>query len=481
MRAPKHRLPNFSLLPEPPLAFHPEREEDSSIHPLIGLRNFGPYSRGIQLSAPDPIRFAVICPEGRLTAVTTLISQLQRTQEPRERRDYLARFEGFSQVFGVGLNCPNTVRDPRVFTIAWTDLRAALDSETPHERLAELVHSVVRRLDTIQALFDVALLYLPEGLATGFRSPPSDELSDFDLHDSVKALCSNLRIPLQILNDAAINYFCRCSVAWRLSLALYAKAGGTPWKLADFNERTAYVGLSYCLRKGTNKNFVTCCSQIFDAQGTNLEFLLYETHDGRYEGRNPYLPREDMSRVMSRTLSLYQRQKVQPPARLVVHKTTSFTREEIDGCIDALSSVDDLELLSIEQSTPWRGVRIDVGPPHEKKGRPASYPVFRGSVLPVSDFSYLLWTQGSCKLPNGKIFYKEGKAIPQPILVTRHLGTGDYHQGAAEILGLTKMDWNNDSLYNFMPVTNHYASVLAAIVKRMGSLSATPYNFRYFM
>ncbi len=342
MRTSKHRLPNYSLLPEPLLVFHPEREEDSSIHPLIGLRNFGPYSRGIQLSAPDPIRFAVICPEGRLTAVTTLISQLQRTHEPRERRDYLARFEGFSQVFGVGLNCPDTVRDPRVFTIAWTDLRAALDSETPHERLAELVYSVVRRLDSIQALFDVALLYLPDSLATGFRSPPSDELSDFDLHDSVKALCSNLRIPLQILNDAAMNYFCRCSVAWRLSLALYAKAGGTPWKLADFNERTAYVGLSYCLRKGTQTKFVTCCSQIFDAQGTNLEFLLYETHDGRYEGRNPYLPREDMSRVMSRTLSLYQRQKVQPPTRLVVHKTTSFTREEIDGCIDALSSVDDL-------------------------------------------------------------------------------------------------------------------------------------------
>ena len=58
--------------------------------------------------------------------------------------------------------------------------------------------------------------------------------------------------------------------------------------------------------------------------------------------------------------------------------------------------------------------------------------------------------------------------------MTRHLGTGDYHQGAAEILGLTKMDWNNDSLYNFMPVTNHYASVLAAIVKRMGSLSRPP-------
>jgi hypothetical protein len=481
MALPKNRLPNFSLIPEPLLAFHPERREDSHIHPLNGLARFGPYSRGVQLSAPDPIRLAVICPEGRLSAVSKLVQELQAKHQPRERREYLADFKGFSETFGVGLDCPTTTNDPRVFTISWRDLQAAVTSSLPHERLAELLHSVIRRLDTIHALFDVALLYLPETLSAGFRSPIGDELADFDLHDSVKALCSNLRVPLQMLNDASMKYFCRCSVSWRLSLALYAKAGGTPWKLADFDERSAFVGLSYCLRRGTEKKFVSCCSQIFDAQGTNLKFLLYETHDGRYEGRNPYLPRVEMSRVMSRTLDLYQQQKGRPPARMVIHKTTPFTREEIEGCIDSLSSVDDLELLSIEQSSPWRGVRVDSNPATPGKGRPANFPVYRGSVMPIGQFSYLLWTQGSCDLPNGQTFYKEKKGIPQPLVVTRHLGGGDYRQSAAEILGLTKMDWNNDSLYNFMPVTNHYASVLAEIVKRMGSLAPTPYDFRYFM
>jgi hypothetical protein len=43
------------------------------------------------------------------------------------------------------------------------------------------------------------------------------------------------------------------------------------------------------------------------------------------------------------------------------------------------------------------------------------------------------------------------------------------------------MNWNNDSLYDRLPVTTTYASLLAGIVKRMGPLSSLPYDFRYFM
>jgi hypothetical protein len=55
--------------------------------------------------------------------------------------------------------------------------------------------------------------------------------------------------------------------------------------------------------------------------------------------------------VMTRTLSHYQLQKGGPPSRLIVHKTTPFTKEEIEGCIDALGTVDNLELLTLTQNT----------------------------------------------------------------------------------------------------------------------------------
>ena len=56
---------------------------------------------------------------------------------------------------------------------------------------------------------------------------------------------------------------------WRIGFALYVKAGGVPWKLAEADPETAYIGLSYAVRPMESKRprFVTCCSQVFDAEG----------------------------------------------------------------------------------------------------------------------------------------------------------------------------------------------------------------------
>lgn len=484
MNIPRRQLPSYELVPEPELLFHPSRPEDVDIHPLRGLLEFGPYSRKLPLLIPDPIRLAVLCPEDKFSSVRELVDQLEVSHRPRERSSYLVNFVKFSRIFGVNLDFPRSPKDQRVCLLSYEEIGTALKSDTPHEPFAELVLSAVRRLSQVRSQFDVLLLYLPDEFSLGFTSPTADELSDFDLHDSVKALSSLAQIPVQMLNDDPTTYFCRCSVAWRLALAIYAKAGGIPWKLSGFDDRHAYVGLSYCLRKAPEHRFVTCCSQIFDSQGTNLKFLLYETNNGRYEGDNPYLPRQDMYRVMARTLSLYQHQKGRPPSRLIVHKTTQFTNDEIEGCIDALSSVDDVELLTLTENTAWQGLKFDWPQSRGSRRRqmqPTSFPLERGTILPLDGFEFLLWTQGNCsKLASGN-FFKEGKGIPRPLRVTRHMGQRGFYESGREILGLTKMNWNNDSLYDRLPVTNSYAKVLARVVKRLGSFSHTPYEFRYFM
>lgn len=48
-------------LPEPKLAFHPDRTSDCEVHPLRGLLRFGPHSAGL---VPDPIRVATVAPSG---------------------------------------------------------------------------------------------------------------------------------------------------------------------------------------------------------------------------------------------------------------------------------------------------------------------------------------------------------------------------------------------------------------------------------
>lgn len=474
-------LPAFYSVTEPTLLFHPDRDSDIDIHPLRGLRQFGPYSRSYNFKLRDPLNVGVICPSGTLPKVIQLFKELQSTQLPKERRQYLQDFDGFSKVFGIGLDCPLHTQDERVCELPFAQLQAALADPEPQRKIADIVLSGVRQLATKKNLFDVLMVYLPNWLQPAFQSPTDDIIGDFDLHDTLKASSAAQGIPVQVLNDNALTYFCRCSVAWRLSLAIYTKAGGIPWKLAGFDTQNAYVGLSYSLRKKAPAQFVTCCSQIFDAEGTNLRFLLYESQDGLYEGDNPYLSRQDMRRVMARTIDLYQKQKGTSPTRLVIHKTTPFQSEEIDGCIDALGSVDDLELLTISVSTPWNATRINAPKEVGPKGEPAMYPMERGTVLPLGSFEYALWTQGNASGIGTGNYFKEGKGIPHPIFVTRFLGSGGSHASARELMGLTKMNWNNDSLYDRLPVTLSYASILARVVKRLGTLSSNPYDFRFFM
>jgi argonaute-like protein implicated in RNA metabolism and viral defense len=94
----------------------------------------------------------------------------------------------------------------------------------------------------------------------------------------------------------------------------------------------------------------------------------------------------------------------------------------------------------------------------------------------------LVWTQGTApEVSTRGNFFKEGKGIPAPLLLRRFAGHGSWRESVEQLLGLTKMDWNNDSLYDRLPVTMSYARVLARTLKRMSSLAPNPYEFRFFM
>jgi hypothetical protein len=336
-------------LPEPKLAFHPERLEDVDIHPLRGLLRFGPHSSGL---VPDPIRVATIAPSGEGHRLYDFMKELNSEYEPTERKDYLPKWPGFSRVFnvhmrGAGKSCHIELDDR---------LEAEMrDSASPHVVLATRLIRAIQTLEARRDEFDVIFLYVPVSWTPGF-SGNADE--DFDLHDHLKAATAARRIPIQLVReDRALAYAHRASVMWRIGLALYAKAGGVPWKLAETDEDTAYIGISYAVRPvvSDRPRFVTCCSQVFDADGAGLEFVAYDANEVDVQRDNPFLSRNEMFRVMTRSLDLYRRRHSgRTPRRVTVHKTTEFKPEEIDGCMEALHLCE----VTCHCKVPPRAIRV---------------------------------------------------------------------------------------------------------------------------
>jgi hypothetical protein len=478
---PSSLLHGYWRLAEPRLRFDPTDPAQTALNPLAGLASHGPFSARSWAAHNQQIRVALLALEVDLGPLRRQLNELVGSQQPRERASYVPSWPGFRQVFGVGLV---PAEDSAQVGLTPTLDQELATASLPHRRLAELLIEGLRRLIAVRNRFDVVVCYPPPRYSALFQVPDDN----FDLHDAVKAFAAQHGLTTQIITDQALRYRCRASVAWRLGTALYAKAGGTPWKLdtrqAPLEPAAAYIGLSYALRPSPDgsTSFVTCCSQVFDADGAGMEFVAYDVGEG-VDLRNPYLSRQDMRLVMSRSLALYQdRHAGRTPRHLIVHKQTPFSGDETAGCLDAWGAASDLTCVTLTRPA-WRGVSLDAPRHHGERSTPG-YAVRRGTTLQLDERSCLLWVAGNApdaSLSGAANYLQGGKGTPRPLLLTRDAGRGPLDEVAAQVLALSKMNWNNDALYDALPCTVQYAKVLARTLKHMRDLASQPYDYRFFM
>lgn len=454
------KLANHTSLPEPMLTFSSEGTSKQARHPLKGLCGNGPYSAGL---VPGPIRIATISPGRESETLYGFMKRLRQRWKPSERLDYLPAWPGFREVFGLDMQAAGSSCHIRLEDRVDADIQT---SDTPHVVLAEHIVRAIQALSRHRTEFDLVFIYVPERWHPGFAGGEGD---DFDLHDHIKAFTAGAGVPVQLVREGrAITYPCQASVMWRIGLAIYAKAGGVPWKLAEADPETAYIGISYSVRGAESDlpRFVTCCSQVFDSDGAGLEFVAYDAQEVDVEHDNPFLSQNEMFRVMTRSMDLYRRRHAgRSPKRVMVHKSTEFKREERDGCMEALRVCEAVDLVQVVENVDWRGVRIDGR--GKSKGSPAAFPVPRGTVLPVSDREALLWNHGDARGVTSRSYFQGSRSTPRPLRLVRHVGHGSWDDTAQAILGLSKMNWNNDALYDQLPVTMSYAKVLSRVVKRI--------------
>ncbi|TXI86641.1 MAG: nuclease PIN, partial [Cupriavidus sp.] len=264
------KLPPFTLLDEPLLAFSPADTNQVDVHPLRGLVRYGPFSKASFGRIASSLRIATVGPASAFKRRGELMTSLRQSFEPSDRSEYVPRYPGFEELFGVQLLSAASSAH-----VKWPESLGQFPGEgTPSERLYEAMENALRRLDAVRNEFDVVLVHFPDSWGSATRS------KDFDAHDVLKALGAKYNIPTQVLNDRAFTFKFKASLAWRLSIALYVKAGGIPWKLARIKsvpEETAYIGLAYALRGDQrDAHFVTCCSQVFDMDGGGMQFVAFE-------------------------------------------------------------------------------------------------------------------------------------------------------------------------------------------------------------
>ena len=127
--------------------------------------------------------------------------------------------------------------------------------------------------------------------------------------------------------------------AWNLFTAIYYKAGGVSWRLVrrakDY--ATCYIGVSFYKRLD-EKMVMTNIAQVFNERGEGIVVRGGQAKLSKKD-RTPHLNSEDSAAILIQALQRYCDEHKIMPARVVLHKSSYYTTEEIEGFKMAIEQV----------------------------------------------------------------------------------------------------------------------------------------------
>lgn len=467
------------------------------VDPRFGISNYGP----ADLDEPDrrrPIRLGLIGPGDLLPE---LRSWLERCREPIDAKDerYPNLFTGFPGCdVDRGLLTTLVLSDRTTASVSKEALRQiAAAPRAEAMNLAVSAYAQEARTLAEQHRVDVLLMARPEELADTRRrrrsktksseSSKSSSKKGADLgyathpfanfHDLLKAELLGLAMPLQIIRRSTWNEQVtpppgsgrqdEATRAWNLHVALHYKAGGVPWRMQrdSHDLTTCFIGISF-YRSSSDDVLETAVAQVFNERGDGV---IVRGGPARRRGvdKQPHLTADAARDLLAQALDSYRAVHKTLPARVVVHKASSYTPDEEEGFREAARtcSVDELDLTWVTLS---EGARLF---------RPGDAPPLRGTHIMLEPGTSALYTKGSVD------FYSTypGAHIPQPIGL-RHLDpTRSASQLAAEVLTLTKMNWNQTRLDGLLPVTLRTAEQVKRVLRFCDAEGTVAMRYAHYM
>ena len=315
---------------------------------------------------------------------------------------------------------------------------------------------------------DVVMVVRPDGVPTGV---PEDAATGADFHDLLKARLIGLPQPIQLIRPAtwrgAKGVEDPATCAWNLFTALYYKAGGKPWRLVrSHSELTrCFVGVSFT-RSDDAEELLTSVAQVFNELGDGV---IVRGGLAKRSGadRQPHLSRKDAAELLQSALQRYRDEHFTLPARLTVHKTSSFSDEEREGFLTAAegAGLAECELIWISRSE--RAMLI----------RGTHYhPPLRGTLLSLDNNEHALYTHGS--VPYYRTY--PGLYVPRVVGIRPCVTRRAIEDIATEILALTKLNWNRARLDGTWPITLLTARRVGEILRHVPvSISPAPRYANY--
>jgi hypothetical protein len=452
-------------------------------HPMRGISANKPYDyedRNVRLEG-DTIRLAVICPKMDAPKFKTFLARhLTSVDTGGVNKAYLLPFPGFTKAFSTQLIVP----DPG--TENWeyiNELELLADMKAI---AATLRHQLIGSIDklTRDGRSKVVVIYIPDRWLA-FTSYDIDN-EQYDLHDFIKAYCAERGIATQFIREDTLIDPLQCQINWWLSLSYFVKSLRTPWVLDSLDKNTAFAGIGYSVTsQGPQSEIVLGCSHIYNSRGQGLKYRLSKVEDQLFWDRHkrPHLSYHDAYKFGAAIIDMFYRTMDEFPKRVVIHKRTFFTADEIKGLKDSLlgSGINDVDLIEVnfEDDMRYLASKIEA----DGSAQIDNFALPRGTCVLLNGYEALLWSHGVVPSVENEYFkfYLGGRFIPGPLRIRKHFGNSDIGIIATEILGLTKMNWNSFDLYSQLPATVNSSNEIARIGRLLTKKEGVTYDYRYFI
>jgi len=454
--------------------------------PREGIAGLDVYDT-VQDARKDQLLIGIIGIEGDVEQLKIWLKRFESyiPASPKGKQKGLFKsFPGFNQDQGFCAKFIYSSNHERI--LSPNDIQRVLGEKNHEKKILDAVELFAENINFLSDIknCDVIICIIPKSFEGKIvKENKVDEPVESDAEDNedpeleinfrraLKAKAMKSNTPIQLVREYVLHDNNKsqdaATKAWNFCTALYYKGLQTiPWKLEiDENRpKVCYVGIGF-YKSRDKKTIQTSLAQIFNENGKGVILRGTPVREDK-DDKRPHLTFEQSQSLLSDALNKYKFATGTMPGRIVLHKTSKYYQDELDGFEQVMQDlgITEYDVVTVME-TDIRFFRNNL------------YPPVRGSLFSLTDTRHILYTRGSVH----QYQTYPGMYIPAPLEIRIVSSVSSAKTICKEILGLTKMNWNNTQFDNKYPITISCARKVGEIMKYLGENEQPKESYAFYM